>query len=322
MLFRFRAGLIVFVTLWCVFGSMRAPVLADPPPAPAPSNRAQNTDVRRAESQARNGVVTPARSVGQSSNDAAPDTIQSNQVSGPRDLLNGKGVTDVVGMVIRFIIGLVGALFLWMIVYGGWIWRDAAGDPKMTTRAITTIRNAVIGVVIVIFSYTIVVFLLDTAEQLSAPQQEFVNDEPTLAEELSLNGPSDLNSTLGDISATLDGSVTCQQCKESSGCDPTESQYIVSCQECAYQCMTSLSDAQTACNRCVAAQIRSGGSCIDQDTDTCRRGGCRADCEPFLGQLRTYCDSCKAEVRRSVCGHETSVEACVTQKCASICAGL
>jgi len=64
-----------------------------------------------------------------------------------------------IGNLIAVALGLVGVVFLVLMVYGGALWMTARGDEKMVTRAKDTITRNVIGLIIVLASYAITAFV-------------------------------------------------------------------------------------------------------------------------------------------------------------------
>ncbi len=65
-------------------------------------------------------------------------------------------VTSFIGNAIKALLGVVGALFLAMLVWGGIQWMTAGGDPAQVKSAQTTTKNAILGVVIIVLSYTMI----------------------------------------------------------------------------------------------------------------------------------------------------------------------
>ena len=59
----------------------------------------------------------------------------------------------------EFILGIVGSLSLLAFVAGGLMWMLSAGNPEWVTRGKQTIIGAVIGLVVVFTSYTIIYFV-------------------------------------------------------------------------------------------------------------------------------------------------------------------
>jgi len=69
-------------------------------------------------------------------------------------------IEDVLGKVIQAFLGLVGAIFLILIVYGGYNWMIARGDESRVDKAKDTITRAIIGLVITVGAYAITYFIL------------------------------------------------------------------------------------------------------------------------------------------------------------------
>jgi hypothetical protein len=62
-------------------------------------------------------------------------------------------IPSAIGSLIGNALGVLGALMLVYFIYGGVRWMTAAGDGKATQDAVTIIRNAVIGMMIIGMSY-------------------------------------------------------------------------------------------------------------------------------------------------------------------------
>jgi hypothetical protein len=60
----------------------------------------------------------------------------------------------------QFILGITGSLALLMFIYGGVLFLISAGNPERITQAKKVITGAVIGIVIVFASYTIIGFVM------------------------------------------------------------------------------------------------------------------------------------------------------------------
>jgi len=57
---------------------------------------------------------------------------------------------------IKAVLGLIGAVALLMFVWGGVLWVSAGGNDKRVAQATTVLKNSFIGLLIIMFSYTIV----------------------------------------------------------------------------------------------------------------------------------------------------------------------
>ncbi|MBI4426803.1 MAG: Ig-like domain-containing protein [Candidatus Kerfeldbacteria bacterium] len=75
----------------------------------------------------------------------------------------GLGTADlrnVVFNVIRWVLGILALVAVSYIIYGGFIWLTAAGNPERIQKAKRIIINAVIGLVIVLLAFAIVSFVV------------------------------------------------------------------------------------------------------------------------------------------------------------------
>ncbi len=72
------------------------------------------------------------------------------------DPLGGVSVSQLIGRIISQVLPFVGALFLLMFMWGGLEWMTAGGDSAKVQKAIKTLRNSVIGIIIVLGAYVIV----------------------------------------------------------------------------------------------------------------------------------------------------------------------
>ncbi len=89
-------------------------------------------------------------------------------------LLGGLGLPDAKldNTVINFIswvLGFFGLISVIMIIYGGFRYLTAAGNEENVDKAKDIIRQAVIGMVIVMLSYALMAFVYFTVLQLSEP---------------------------------------------------------------------------------------------------------------------------------------------------------
>ncbi len=70
-----------------------------------------------------------------------------------------KGLADVVARVIKVFLGMLGIIFIALLVYAGYMWLTAQGDEEKVKKAKETIQRAVIGLVIVTAAYAITYFV-------------------------------------------------------------------------------------------------------------------------------------------------------------------
>lgn len=75
----------------------------------------------------------------------------------------GGGTQDInviVGRIINIVLGFLGIVLLFYFLYGGFKWMTAGGDEDGVKEAKTMIRNAVIGLVIIMAAYALTNFVL------------------------------------------------------------------------------------------------------------------------------------------------------------------
>lgn len=94
----------------------------------------------------------------------APAGGPAVSTTGPIRLYNPLGAdTDIpafIGRGIRGVLGVIGAIALLMFVYGGVVWMTA-GDSKRVDDAKNIIKNSVIGLLLIFFSYNLIGIFFD-----------------------------------------------------------------------------------------------------------------------------------------------------------------
>ena len=68
-------------------------------------------------------------------------------------------IGDIVSKVIQAFLGLLGIIFIILMLYGGYQWMTARGNEEQVNKAKETIQRAVIGLVIVLSAYAITYFI-------------------------------------------------------------------------------------------------------------------------------------------------------------------
>jgi hypothetical protein len=73
----------------------------------------------------------------------------------------------IVADVIRVFLGLLGIIFVFLIVLAGYKWMTAGGDSSKVDEAKHQLQTAVIGLMIILASYSITVFVVECAVKAS-----------------------------------------------------------------------------------------------------------------------------------------------------------
>jgi len=85
--------------------------------------------------------------------------------------------TAIVGRIIGVILGLMGIILVVLMIAGGIMWMTSGGNAEQVTKAKKLMSSALIGLIIVIFSYSISQFVVErlsgvTKEATSEPLPE------------------------------------------------------------------------------------------------------------------------------------------------------
>ncbi len=102
----------------------------------------------------------------------------------------------LIGRIINVIFGFLGVILLGYILYAGYLWMTAQGDPKQVQTAKDTIRNAIIGLVIFASSFAIVSFILAQLAGVATGEGLFGTGG---GDDLGLSGFPDRAGALGDV---------------------------------------------------------------------------------------------------------------------------
>ena len=79
----------------------------------------------------------------------------------------GGCIPYIIGNTVNVLLGAFGSLFLALIIWGGFKYMLAQGDEKKVKEAQETLKNAIIGMVIVAASYAIATFVLRSVTSIS-----------------------------------------------------------------------------------------------------------------------------------------------------------
>lgn len=98
---------------------------------------------------------------------ALAQTTFSIESIGSRIGLGNADLVKTVINIIKWFLGFVTLAAVAYMIYGGYLWLTSAGDEKRVEKAKQTILQAAIGLVIILLSWAIVLFIARTAGQVS-----------------------------------------------------------------------------------------------------------------------------------------------------------
>ncbi|MDP3900430.1 MAG: hypothetical protein Q8Q23_05105 [bacterium] len=95
-------------------------------------------------------------------------TVVLAQNTGLEETAGAAGLLDtgidnlpqLIGTVIGAALALIGAVFLLLMLYGGFIWMLARGNDQEVTRAKNIIISAIYGIIIIVGAYAITYYVM------------------------------------------------------------------------------------------------------------------------------------------------------------------
>lgn len=91
----------------------------------------------------------------------------TNSVGDTAGISTSQTLPAMVGNIINVILGFLGILLLVYMLYAGFLWMTAGGDEKKVTKAIDIIKQAVVGLVIIVAAFAISNFVLGSLVNVS-----------------------------------------------------------------------------------------------------------------------------------------------------------
>lgn len=100
---------------------------------------------------------------GGGSNPVAPPDYGLTATAQSAGLPTGNvNLIKLVATFVNIILSFLGIILVILIIYGGFLWMTSAGDEQKITKAKKILGNAIVGLVIILISYAIASFTIDT----------------------------------------------------------------------------------------------------------------------------------------------------------------
>jgi len=80
-----------------------------------------------------------------------------------------ESLATIIQYAISAFLGLLGIIFIVLIIYAGFNWMTAGGDEEKVTKAKETLTRAVIGLIIIIAAYSITYFVFNALPDSGNP---------------------------------------------------------------------------------------------------------------------------------------------------------
>lgn len=87
--------------------------------------------------------------------------LEATQIQEGDAVEAGKQLPLVIGRIIRTILGLLGIIFVVLMVYAGFLWMTARGESEPVDKAKDIIKQSIIGVIIIFLAYALTGFVIN-----------------------------------------------------------------------------------------------------------------------------------------------------------------
>jgi len=87
---------------------------------------------------------------------------QLEEVAGPYSTQADVPLEERIGDIIGIFLSFLGVIFLILMLVAGFNWMTAGGEEEKISKARDTIREAIIGLVIVVAAYAISIFVIES----------------------------------------------------------------------------------------------------------------------------------------------------------------
>ena len=84
-----------------------------------------------------------------------------NAVATAAGVAPGADLISTIGRIINIFLGFLGVIFLVLLLYAGFLWMTAQGEPKTIEKAKDILKQAIIGLVIIASAWAITTFVLN-----------------------------------------------------------------------------------------------------------------------------------------------------------------
>ena len=74
----------------------------------------------------------------------------------------------LIGRIINVVLGFLGIVFLCLILYAGFLWMTAQGDAKVVDKAKEILKQAIIGLIVIVAGFAISSFVLGSLYNISS----------------------------------------------------------------------------------------------------------------------------------------------------------
>ena len=109
------------------------------------------------------GVVLPMVTFAEGTNPFQRAGELVGQTGSAAGIASGSSdLPTIIGNIINIVLGFLGIVLLVYLIWGGFLWMTSGGSEEGATKAKETIKNAIIGLIIIVASYALSTFVLSS----------------------------------------------------------------------------------------------------------------------------------------------------------------
>jgi hypothetical protein len=89
-------------------------------------------------------------------------------VQGKLSDTGGVSLPELIGNIIQVVLSVLGIVFLILIIFAGFKWLTAQGDPEVTKKATKMLTQAVIGLILIIGAFALADFVIESLSTVAS----------------------------------------------------------------------------------------------------------------------------------------------------------
>ncbi len=105
-------------------------------------------------------IIAPSVLAQENPLDALQSTAQTAGLAGETD------ITVIIGRIINVVLSLLGLIAVIIIIIGGFMWMTSGGDETKIKKAKGLMLNGIIGLLIIVISYTAATFIIGRLQEV------------------------------------------------------------------------------------------------------------------------------------------------------------
>lgn len=107
-------------------------------------------------------TLLPSIAMAQGTNPFTAGKNLVNSVSNNAGITSSSDLPTIIGRIINALLTFLGLIFLVLVLYAGFLWMTAQGEDKQVTKAKEMLKQAIIGLVVIVAGYAISNFVLSS----------------------------------------------------------------------------------------------------------------------------------------------------------------